>query len=107
MAFDKIVVPSAGEKITLKGGKLHVPDKPIIAYSKIQGEDAVKISARTLDVLTQRGLNLGEIMRIAAETHGGTGGGHNIAAGAQVPIKNLEAFLARTDKLVQEQLGKT
>lgn len=83
------------------------PEKPIIAYSKIQGENSVKISARTLDVLTQRGLNLGEIMRIAAETHGGTGGGHNIAAGAQVPIKNLEPFLTLTDKLVKEQLGKT
>ena len=83
------------------------PEKPIIAYSKIQGENSVKISARTLDVLTQRGLNLGEIMHIAAETHAGTGGGHNIAAGAQVPIKNLEPFLALTDKLVKEQLGKT
>ncbi len=83
------------------------PEKPIIAYSKIKGEDSVKISARTLDVLTMKGLNLGEIMRIAAEKHAGTGGGHNIAAGGHVPIKNLEAFLKLVDKLVKKQLEPT
>lgn len=83
------------------------PEKPIIAYSKIEGEDSVKISARTLDVLTMKGLNLGEIMRIAAEKHAGTGGGHNIAAGGQVPISNLEPFLKLVDKLIKKQLERT
>lgn len=36
MAYEKISVPSQGEKITLQGGKLHVPDNPIIAY--IEGD---------------------------------------------------------------------
>ncbi|MCS6842914.1 MAG: NADP-dependent isocitrate dehydrogenase [Caldilineales bacterium] len=36
MAFDKIVVPSEGEKITLRDGKLHVPDNPIICF--IEGD---------------------------------------------------------------------
>ncbi len=83
------------------------PEKPIIAYSKIEGEDSVKISARTLDVLTMKGLNLGEIMRIAAEKHAGTGGGHNIAAGGQVPISNLEPFLKLVDKLIKKHLERT
>lgn len=36
MAFDKIVVPSTGEKITLKDGVLNVPDNPIVAF--IEGD---------------------------------------------------------------------
>jgi isocitrate dehydrogenase len=36
MAFQKITVPSHGEKITLTNGKLHVPDNPIVAF--IEGD---------------------------------------------------------------------
>lgn len=36
MAYEKITVPSQGEKITLQDGKLQVPDNPIIAY--IEGD---------------------------------------------------------------------
>ncbi len=36
MPFDKIVVPSQGEKITLHDDKLHVPDQPIICF--IEGD---------------------------------------------------------------------
>ena len=36
MPFDKIVVPSQGEKITLHDDKLHVPDHPIICF--IEGD---------------------------------------------------------------------
>jgi isocitrate dehydrogenase len=36
MAYQKIVPPTRGEKITLKDGKLNVPDNPIIAF--IEGD---------------------------------------------------------------------
>ena len=36
MAFQKIVVPAEGEKITLQDGKLTVPDNPIVAF--IEGD---------------------------------------------------------------------
>jgi isocitrate dehydrogenase len=36
MAFDKIVVPAEGEKITARNGHLHVPDQPIITF--IEGD---------------------------------------------------------------------
>ncbi|MCB0129514.1 MAG: NADP-dependent isocitrate dehydrogenase, partial [Caldilineaceae bacterium] len=36
MAFDKIVIPAQGEKITLHDGKLNVPDNPIVAF--IEGD---------------------------------------------------------------------
>ena len=36
MAFDKIVVPNEGEKITLEDGKLNVPNNPIVTF--IEGD---------------------------------------------------------------------
>jgi single-stranded-DNA-specific exonuclease len=75
-------------------------EKPIIAFAAVADEEVVKVSARTLDMLTSKGLNLGEIMRVAAEKFGGTGGGHDIAAGAQVPLKDAEDFVKLVDELV-------
>jgi len=79
-------------------------EKPLIIYSVVSGEDMVKVSARGLESLINKGLNLGEVLRVAAEKHSGRGGGHDIAAGAQVPIKNVESFIKLVDKLVKEQL---
>jgi RecJ-like exonuclease len=80
------------------------PEKPILAYSKVPEENLAKVSARTMDFMVRKGLNLGEILRVAAEKFSGKGGGHNIAAGAQVPIQDLESFLRFVDELVKEQL---
>jgi single-stranded-DNA-specific exonuclease len=82
---------------------LSKPEKPIIAYA-VADEDLVKVSARTLDMLTSRGLDLGEIMRVAAEKFKGKGGGHNIAAGAQVPIGAVDAFVKLVDDLVKKRM---
>jgi RecJ-like exonuclease len=81
--------------------------KPIIAYSLVPKEKLAKISARALDLLTNKGLNLGEILRIAAEKYAGRGGGHDVAAGAQVPIENLEDFLKFINELVKKQQEAT
>jgi len=82
--------------------------KPLIVYSVVSGGDMVKVSARALESLINKGLNLGEVLRIAAEKCSGRGGGHDIAAGAQIPIKNVESFIKLVDKLVKEQLeGKS
>jgi len=78
-------------------------EKPIIAYA-VADEEVVKVSARTLDMLTSRGLDLGEIMRVAAEKFEGKGGGHDIAAGAQVPIKDVDAFVKLVDELVKKRM---
>jgi len=80
------------------------PEKPIIAYAVVPGEGLAKVSARTVDLLMKRGLNLGEILRVAAERFSGKGGGHNIAAGAQVPLDRIEEFLELVNKLVRKQL---
>jgi RecJ-like exonuclease len=82
--------------------------KPLIAYAKVAEEDAVKISSRTTEAVLQKGVNLGIVMRIASEKHLGKGGGHSIAAGAQVPTSQIEDFLITVDELVGQQLkGET
>ncbi|MCL2868037.1 MAG: DHH family phosphoesterase [Candidatus Bathyarchaeota archaeon] len=78
--------------------------KPLIAYAKVDGEDSVKISSRTTESALQRGVNLGDVMRLASEKHLGKGGGHNIAAGAQVPMDQIECFVVTADELVGRQL---
>lgn len=79
--------------------------KPIIAYATISGEEQVKVSSRGSEPLIQKGLNLGEIMQLAAENYSGRGGGHDIAAGAQVPIKDIDAFIKLVNSLVKKQLA--
>jgi isocitrate dehydrogenase len=55
MAFDNIVVPSDGERITVRVGKLHVPDHPILAF--IEGDgigyDITTASKRVWDAAVQ------------------------------------------------------
>lgn len=55
MAFDKIEVPQTGEKITVAGDKLNIPDNPILAY--IEGDgigyDITSASLRIWDAAVQ------------------------------------------------------
>jgi RecJ-like exonuclease len=78
--------------------------KPLIAYANVEKEGAAKFSARTNDMTVQKGVNLGEVMRVASEKCGGKGGGHNIAAGAQVPIDQIDNFVKLVNDLVGKQL---
>ncbi|MEM3395854.1 MAG: DHH family phosphoesterase [Thermoplasmata archaeon] len=77
--------------------------KPVFVLSR-KGK-VVSISARALDSMVKAGLNLAECCRVAAEKCGGRGGGHNIAAGAEVPEGKEEEFLKLADEIVKEQLG--
>jgi len=97
---DKII----GTISSILSTNLAKSEKPIIAYSTVQEEGLAKISARAIDLVTNRRLNLGEILRIAAEKYSGRGGGHNVAAGAQVPIQVLEPFLQMVNELVKKHL---
>jgi single-stranded-DNA-specific exonuclease len=55
-------------------------------------------------MVTNKGVNLGEVMQVAAEKCLGKGGGHNVAAGAQVPIENINNFIRLVNELVGKQL---
>jgi RecJ-like exonuclease len=83
---------------------LPVSEKPILAFANVEAEGVAKFSARTTDAVVQKGVNLGEVMRVVSEKLGGKGGGHNIAAGAQVPLGKVEDFIRLGDELVGKQL---
>jgi len=80
------------------------PEKPLIAFSNIEEENTAKFSARTTAMALSKGVNLGDVMHVASEKYGGKGGGHNVAAGAQVPIDQLENFINTVNELVEKQL---
>jgi len=79
-------------------------EKPLLAFANIEAEKAAKFSGRTTEAALRKGVNLGDVMRLASEANGGKGGGHNIAAGVQVPLEKLDAFLKLADELVGRQL---
>jgi len=97
---DKII----GAISSILSGSLPNPEKPLIAYANVEGEGIAKISARTMDTVTNKGINLGEIMQVAAEKFQGKGGGHNVAAGAQVPIEDINEFIKTVNELVGKKL---
>jgi single-stranded-DNA-specific exonuclease len=79
-------------------------EKPLLAFANIEAENAAKFSGRTTEAALRKGVNLGDVMRLASEANGGKGGGHNIAAGAQVPLDKIESFIKTADELVGRQL---
>ncbi len=79
-------------------------EKAILAFAYVLEEGVAKFSARTTESAVQKGVNLGEVMRIASEAFGGKGGGHNIAAGSQVPMDKVDSLIKLADELVGKQL---
>jgi isocitrate dehydrogenase len=56
MSYDKIVVPSEGQKITVENGKLHVPNNPILAFIEGDGigPDITTASKRIWDAAVEK-----------------------------------------------------
>ncbi len=79
-------------------------EKPLIAYANVPNEGLAKLSSRTTDLGVHKGINLGTVMRVAGEKFGGKGGGHNIAAGGQVPLDKIDDFVKAANELVGKQL---
>ncbi len=77
--------------------------KPVITLSRMH--NLIKISGRTTLEMTQRGVNLGFALEQAAKSFNGAGGGHNIAAGAVVPYKELENFKNLVNDIVSTQVS--
>ncbi len=77
--------------------------KATFGISRNHGND--NISARAPRGLVEAGVNLGLACKEAGEIVGGTGGGHNIAAGATVPTKKEKRFLEELDRIIGEQLA--
>jgi RecJ-like exonuclease len=78
--------------------------KPIIAFAE-ENEDELKVSSRGTHFLVRDGLDLSVVMSEASAAVDGKGGGHDVAAGATIPIERRDEFLARADEIVGRQLG--
>lgn len=89
----------------LSSSRLVSQDRPLIVVGQEGG--LVKVSARASPKLVSMGLNLGVVMREAATKFGGRGGGHRIAAGAEIPADRLTLFLLEVDRLVGEFQTRT
>ncbi|RLI80579.1 phosphoesterase [Archaeoglobales archaeon] len=71
-------------------------DKPLIVVNIKNGK--AKVSARSNAKLAEK-VDLAEVMRLAAERVGGRGGGHKVAAGANIEPQAVEEFLREVDRL--------
>ncbi len=78
---------------------------PIIAFADSDG--GVKVSSRGNYDLVRKGLNLGSAISEAAKAVGGTGGGHDIAAGAFIPREAKDEFLRILDSRIGTQIRST
>jgi len=77
--------------------------KPIVATAFTE-DDQLKISTRGLDELVKAGLHMGLVMQEAAEAVEGGGGGHDIAAGAYIPMNREKEFLENVNRLIEKTL---
>lgn len=78
------------------------PEKPVITMARMH--DIIKISGRTTIPMIEKGVNLGYALSEAAKSFNGAGGGHNIAAGAVVPFKQMDNFTDIVDEIVGTQI---
>ncbi len=80
-----------------------LPDKPILSLMRM--DNLLKISSRTTDNMVEKGVNLGVIMNEVSNNYNGSGGGHNIAAGATIPYDQMDNFVHMADEMVEYQLN--
>ncbi len=65
-------------------------DKPILSMARMHND--VKVSGRTTRDMIEKGVDLGKVLHDSSLSFGGQGGGHDIAAGAMVPYKEMDNF---------------
>jgi len=74
--------------------------KPVIGIA--ESESGIKVSSRGTREAVDAGLNLGEVMHAGVAKVGGVGGGHRIAAGANIPSEGLNGFLAEISQKIRQ-----
>ena len=79
-----------GPVISILTSSPEFKDKVVVGSAESRDSD-LKISSRVGDAFVGE-VNLGLIMREAAESVGGVGGGHAMAAGAKIPTSKADVF---------------
>jgi|Deesub1362A_J573_1020465.scaffolds.fasta_scaffold00072_32 single-stranded DNA-specific DHH superfamily exonuclease len=94
--------PTTGPIATILSRYLY-SDLPFVAVNV--KKDIAKVSSRTTMKLSEI-VDLGQVMHKAAEKVGGRGGGHRVAAGANIPPDRVNEFIEEVDRLCCTALGK-
>jgi len=83
------------------------PQKPFVCLNENDG--IIRISARGTRLLIKSGLDLSIAVKQAAESVGGSGGGHNIASGGLLPPGKeiVEAFIQKLNEFIGIQLSQS
>ena len=76
--------------------------KPVLGLSRLHKD--IKISGRTTRDMVDKGVDLGKALKDCSNNFTGQGGGHDIAAGAMIPLESKDAFLKLVDEMVEHQL---
>jgi len=79
------------------------PMKAVLVLAKTK-EGELKISARGTEQLVTSGVNLGKILQELTSKHKGSGGGHDIAAGANIPVECEKEFFKELDEAISQVL---
>jgi len=82
------------------------PSLPIIAFASSEDQKGIKVSARAARALVEKGLDLSAVMKAASASVGGSGGGHNVAAGGMIPAGTEERFLRAAEDIIRDQLSR-
>ncbi len=93
MAYEKIIPPASGDKITIKEGKLYVPDHPVIAFIEGDGTgpDIWAASVRVMDAAVEKAY--GGRRKIAwMEVYAGEKALDVYGPGVWLPDETLTAF---------------
>ena len=83
----------------LKNQGLFQHSKPVIATAHTE-DGRIKISGRSSESLVKKGLHLGKAIQETAILCEGIGGGHDVAAGAYIPLIKEDEFVKEFDKNV-------
>ncbi|KXB02871.1 hypothetical protein AKJ43_00015 [candidate division MSBL1 archaeon SCGC-AAA261D19] len=78
------------------------PYKPIIGL--VQRNGTTKVSARCSKLLFLKGINMARAINDAANSVGGEGGGHAVAAGAQIDTEKIPKFIEEFENRLFEEL---
>ena len=78
-------------------------NKPLVGFNV--STENTHVSSRGTRRMIQKGLNLSTVMKNASEEVGGSGGGHDIAAGAVIPKGKEKVFIEAVNRILKETWG--
>jgi len=95
--IDDLMISTMASILTSSG--FFSENKPIIALTSAEN-GMIKVSGRIPAQIADRGINMGTILHDASVQFKGIGGGHDVAAGAQLPQEFEKDFVKTVDQLV-------